>query len=130
VKVTFSALGPTTNWCYGTQVPTTASPNCDCTITDVTNASACQLDGVLRVTNGTNYPGVSMKVSFVGSGANQRTTGFNARQGTAQTGGAGAAENGTVTLDYNADELQVIVSLLGRVRICTTTGVPGYQSCS
>jgi hypothetical protein len=73
-----------------------------------------------------------MTVSFVGSGANQRTTGFNARQGTAQTGGAGAAENGkgTVTLDYNADELQVMVSLLGRVRICTTTGVPGYQSCS
>ena len=70
-----------------------------------------------------------MTVGFAGTGINARTTGFNARQGTAQTGTAGAPENGTVTLNRNADTLQVRVGLLGRVLICTTTGMPGYQPC-
>lgn len=125
VKVTFSSTGPTTNWCYGTR----AGGDCTCTITDVTDTAACQLDGILKVTRSADYPGVSMTVGFAGTGINARTTGFNARQGTAQTGTAGAPENGTVTLNRNADTLQVRVGLLGRVLICTTTGMPGYQPC-
>ena len=128
VKVTFSSTAATTNWCYGTQIPTTAAPNCDCAITDVTNAAACQLDGVLKVTRSADYPGVSMTVGFFGTGVNARTTGFNPRRGTAETG-TGVAENGTVTIAYKADILQVVVSVTGRVLICTTTGMPGYQPC-
>ncbi|MGK2942935.1 MAG: GspH/FimT family pseudopilin [Immundisolibacter sp.] len=125
VKITFSATGPTTSWCYGTQV----GGDCVCTITDPADATACQIDGVLKVTRSADYPDVSMTVAFAGTGINQRTTGFNARQGTAQTGTAGAPENGTVTLNRNADTLQVRVGLLGRVLICTTSGMPGYQTC-
>jgi type II secretion system protein H len=127
VKVTFSATGPTTNWCYGTR----QGGDCTCaiTITDVNDPAACQLDGIFKVMRSTDYPGVSMTVAFAGTGINQRTTGFNARQGTAQTGPAGAPENGRVTLTRNADTLQVRVSQLGRVLICTTTGMPGYQPC-
>ncbi len=126
VKVTFSATGPTTSWCYGTQ----EVGDCDCGPTvAVTDPAACQLDGIFKITHSTDYPGVSMTVGFAGTGINQRTTGFNARQGTAQTGPAGAPENGRVTLTRNADTLQVRVSQLGRVLICTTTGMPGYQPC-
>lgn len=124
VKVTFSATGPTTSWCYGTR----AGGDCTCSITDVTDAAACQIDGILKVTRSADYPEVSMTVGFVGTGINARTTGFNARQGTAQTN-FGAPENGAVTLNLNADSLEVRVGLLGRVLICTTTGMPGYQPC-
>lgn len=124
VKVAFSAAGPTTNWCFGTR----AGGDCTCTITDVTDSAACQLDGLLKVTRSADYPGVSMTVGFAGTGINQRTTGFNARSGTAETG-ASAPENGTVTLTLKSDSLQVRVSRLGRVLICTTTGMPGYQTC-
>jgi prepilin-type N-terminal cleavage/methylation domain-containing protein len=125
VKVTFSAVGPTTTWCYGTRV----GGDCDCTITDVTNASACQIDNLLKVTRSADYPGVSMQVGFAGTGINQRTTGFNPRRGTAETGANGAPENGAVTLTYKSDTLEVRVSRLGRVIICSDTGMPGYQPC-
>lgn len=126
VKVTFSATGPTTSWCYGTQ----EVGDCDCgPSVAVTDPAACQLDGIFKITRSTDYPGVSMTVGFAGTGINQRTTGFNPRQGTARTGPAGAPENGSVTLTLNADTLQVRVSQLGRVLICTTTGMPGYQPC-
>ncbi len=126
VKVTFSSTGPTTNWCYGTR----AGGDCTCTITDVTDPAACQLDGVFKITRSTDYPGVSMTVAFAGTGINARTTGFNAHRGTAETGPSSSApEDGRVTLTRNADTLQVRVSKLGRVLICTTTGMPGYQPC-
>ena len=124
VKVSFSAAGPTTTWCYGTRV----GGDCTCTVTDVTDATACQVDNVLKVTRNADYADVALAVGFNGAGADRLTTGFNSRQGTAETG-SGTLENGTVTLTLKADELRVIVSTVGRVRICTATGMPGYQPC-
>jgi hypothetical protein len=123
VKVTFSSVGPTTTWCYGTRV----GGDCDCTITDVTNTSACQIDNLLKVTRSVDYPGVSLTVGFMGP--NQRATGFNPRRGTAEIGTKGLPVNGAATLQYKADILKVRVSKLGRVAICTDTGMPGYQPC-
>lgn len=125
VKVSFSAAGPTTNWCYGTRV----GGDCTCTVTDVTDTAACQIDSVLKVTRSADYADVSLAVGFAGAGADRLTTGFNPRQGTAETGSAGAPENGSVTLTLNSDTLQVRVARIGRVKICTTTGMPGYEPC-
>ncbi len=125
VKVSFSAAGPTTTWCYGTR----AGGDCTCTITDVTDAAACQVDGILKVTRSADYADVSMAVGFAGAGADRLTTGFNPRQGTAETGSAGTPENGSVTLTLKADALEVRVARIGRVKICTTTGMPGYEPC-
>lgn len=126
VKVTFSSDTPSTSWCYGVRV----GGDCNCAITDPTDATACQIDGVLKVTSSADFAGVSLAGSFVGSGVNARTTGFNPRHGTAQTGVAGAPENGTVTATIKSDNLSVRVTLLGRVRVCSTNGMPGFQSCT
>ena len=124
VDLTFSSTGPTTTWGYGMRVgQLRRAPS-------VTSIAACQIDGVFKITRSTDYPGVSMTVGFAGTGINARTTGFNARRGTAETGPSSSApEDGRVTLTRNADTLQVRVSKLGRVLICTTTGMPGYQPC-
>lgn len=41
-----------------------------------------------------------------------------------------ALENGTVSfVSDNGSDLQVILSMLGRVRICSNTGLSGYETC-
>jgi type IV fimbrial biogenesis protein FimT len=121
VELRFNTAAPTTNWCFGTRVMD-GTP-CDCTVTDATAANACQIDGVLKVVRGGDYPGVTLDASFGGTAA---LAGFEPRQGLALPG-QGA---GNVLLTFKADTLRIDVSLLGRVRICTTTGMPGYEPCS
>lgn len=111
----FSGAGPTTTWCYGLRVDDGVA--CDCTETDVTAADACQIDGVLRVTRSTDYPSVSLATNLTGA-----RTEFEPRQGLANVAG-------TNRLVLKGDELRVIVSTLGRVKICTQTGMPGYEPC-
>ncbi len=115
VALRFSSAGPTTNWCYGLRLDDGAL--CDCTLTDPTAATACQIDGVLKVTRSADYPDVSMQTNLTGA-----RTEFEPRQGLANVAG-------TNTLILKADELRVIVSTLGRVKICTQTGMPGYEPC-
>lgn len=115
IAVQFSAAGPTTTWCYGLRVDDGVA--CDCTQTSASAADACQLDGLLRVTRSTDYPNVSFQTNLT---ANR--TEFEPRQGLANVAG-------TNRLLLNGNELRVIVSSLGRVRICTATGMPGYQPC-
>ena len=117
VLVTFSAAGPTTTWSYGSRV----GGACDPTV-PITGVNPCQIDGVLKVTRSTDFQDVSMTVGFVGAG---QQTGFEPRQGLALPGNG----NGTATLQLGPDQLQVIVAVTGRVKICTTSGMPGYQPC-
>ena len=119
VTVTFSAAGPTTNWSYGSRVGSA----CDPTV-PVSDANACQVDGVRKVTSSADYPGVSLQVTFPAAAApvTLPRAEFEPRQGLADVAGSGI-------LALKADELRVVVNLLGRVRICTTTGMPGYQPC-
>ena len=118
VLVTFSANGSTT-WSYGLRVGSA----CDPTVA-ITGVNPCQIDGVLKVARSTDFNGVSLAAAFAGGAPLQ--TGFEPRQGLALPGSG----NGTVTLQLNPDQLNVIVNIMGRVRICTTTGMPGYQSCT
>jgi len=116
VALQFSAAGPTTNWCYGLRIDD--GTVCACTQTNAAAADACQIDGVLRVTRSTDYPDVSMQTNLTG----QRTE-FEPRGGLANVAG-------TNRLVLKGDELNVIVSTVGRVKICTQTGMPGYEPCS
>lgn len=121
VWVTFSSAAPTTNWCYGLRVASA----CTCTITDPTDASACQVDGVLRVTRGADYRDVVLDPGFA-TVATRAV--FSPRQGAAQTT-AGAPHNGTVALSLENDSVNVIVALLGRVQACTPDSMPGFRPC-
>lgn len=119
VTVTFSAAGPTTTWSFGSRVGATCNPTAA-----VTAANACQIDGVLKVTRSTDFPGVSLQVTFAaaaGPVALPRAE-FEPRQGLADVAGS-------AYLVLKNDELRVVVSTLGRVKICTQTGMPGYEPC-
>lgn len=119
VTVTFSAAGPTTTWSFGSRVGATCSPTAA-----ITDANACQIDGVLKVTRSADFPDVSLEVTFAaaaGPVALPRAE-FEPRQGSADIAGSAC-------LVLKNDKLQVRTSPLGRVLICTTTGMPGYQSC-
>ncbi|WP_075968118.1 GspH/FimT family pseudopilin [Immundisolibacter cernigliae] len=131
VTVTFSGAGPSTTWAYGSRTGTTCDPS-----VPLSDANACQLyyrdsagdlqpENVLRVTQSTDYPGVSIKVTFQAATspavALPRAE-FEPHRGTADVAG-------TACLVLKNDKLQVRVSPLGRVLICTTTGMPGYQPC-
>ena len=119
VTVTYSAAGPTTNWSFGSREGATCDP-----AVVVTDANACQIDGVLKVTRSTDFPGVSLEVTFAaatGPVALPRAE-FEPRQGSADVAGS-------AFLVLKGDELRVVVSTLGRVKICTQTGMPGYEPC-
>ena len=120
VELRFNTASPTTNWCFGTK-EMDGTP-CDCTVTNAAAANACQLDGVLKVARSMDYPGVTLDASFAGTA---ELAGFEPRQGLPLPG-QGA---GNVLLTLAPDVLRIDVSLLGRVKICTTTGMPGYQPC-
>lgn len=136
VFVNFIVNG-TTSWSVGVSTQTNCNP-----LSAPAVAGACILsvdDGngnvqrVNHVISSTNYPFIRMggsdsnhifvnAVSF--SGATQ--TRFNPVRGT--------ATGGTVVMRYNQYELRVIVSPIGRVKICspppsTQLAVGGYPAC-
>ena len=132
--VTFSGAGPSTTWAYGSRSSPTGV-TCDPSV-PLSDANACQLyyldsagdlqpENVLRVTRSTDYPGVSLQVTFQAAAspavALPRAE-FEPRQGLADVAGRAC-------LELKNDKLQVRVSQLGRVLICTTTGMPGYEPC-
>lgn len=121
VTVTFSGAGPSTTWAYGLRTGATCDP-----ALAVTETHACKLaaNDVLKVTRSTDYPGVSLQVTFAVATAPValRRAEFEPRQGLADVAGS-------AYLVLGADELHVIVSTLGRVKICTQTGMPGYEPC-
>lgn len=115
VFVTFASVSPPTNWCYGLSVVAA----CDCTVTVTTDPMACEIDdGVLRVTRGSDFRDVTLSENFPGGGG----TRFEPRQGLSNPAG-------TVTLGIGPDAVDVVTTLLGRVRACTDTGMPGFAEC-
>lgn len=78
-------------------------------------------DGLIKAVSGADYSDfgiVSMTQNF---GADD--TGFEPVRGT-------SLENGTVSLTSPSGmDLQVIISSLGRARICSNGGLPGYETC-
>jgi len=129
VAVNYQANGG--DWCLGMRAGDAATVDCDCTITDTGNASACVLDGDLRVFNSSvlNHPEVFQ--SYDVSGADD-TLVFDPIRGVTQ-----GAEIIKVELMSEPEEsyaLDVEVSVTGRVKICSNKDankdVPGFKECA
>lgn len=113
------------HWCFGIS----ALAECDCRVTDREDPRACTLgDGHaaparLLTTSRADYPSVRLATTLP-------ATQFDPRRGTAR--------NGTIRLSTGhasagrSQSLHVILSRLGRVRVCTPAEAPaiaGYPSC-
>ncbi|NEX21536.1 prepilin-type N-terminal cleavage/methylation domain-containing protein [Thiorhodococcus mannitoliphagus] len=102
------SLEPST-WCYGITLATALG--CDCRQTQ-SAPKGCELKRV----NGVDYPGTSLSATFP-------QTVFEPRRATAR--------NGSLLLQSDrGTAIKVILSRLGRVRLCTPNGtLPGYEDC-
>ncbi len=99
-----------TNWCYG--ITTLASCNCH-------TADNCQLDGVNKVVVGADFRNVTLSTGGVTT-----TVAFTPQRGTANALTASLLRSTSPALSVG-----VIVSSLGRVRICSDN-VPDYKPSS
>ena len=107
-----------TDWCYGLSEDT----GCNC----VTSSPACTIDGIEKVVTSNDYGDTSIAFSFFGGTTSE--TGFEPLRGFAENA-SGATSNGSVTFTNNGREAVVMLSTLGRVRVCSDTGFGGYESC-
>jgi type IV fimbrial biogenesis protein FimT len=109
IRVSFKNKG-TTNWCYGMKEEVT----CDCTI-----ANDCAIDGVEHVVKASDFPNVSGTWTF-GSDISE----FDPLRGFVDLNDAG-----TATFSIDSADADVVLSINGRARVCSSTGVGGYPSC-
>ena len=112
-------------WCAGVS----EVADCDCTITDPTDPAACVISvdnagvqtNVLKTITSATFPQTTMTSTDFGAT-------FDPVRGT-------VAGNGTITLQHatkTAMSLSVVVSRMGRVRMCVPTGktpMGGYSGC-
>lgn len=108
-------------WCYGMA----EIESCDCRLDDPGAPGACALAvagiRVLHRTSILDHPRV--RVGSAGFPGTPPRTRFEPRRATAQLGSLTFASAG-------GGELRVVLSLLGRVRLCAPAGsVPGYPAC-
>jgi len=108
-----------------------ATTSCNCTVTDTTLASACVLDGALRVFNSSNlsYPGVLSAASVGGLDNNMV---FDPVRGLIL---GGESADMDLLSDNSTYALTVEVIPTGRAKICSdtaraSTNVPGFDPCS
>lgn len=120
IFVSFTTDGAT-NWCYGLSEEST----CDCTVVDAGEANACVFNTAgtteLKTAASSEFPTIRLiQTTFGGNNTDfDRVRGI-AKAGTVYTQSAGGKE------------LQIRVSPLGRVRVCSPSGsdqVGGYPSC-
>jgi len=112
----------TSEWCYGID----EASGCDCTVSSPTGTDACALttagSEVLKVTSHSSFADTNLSaITFSGS---PPSTGFEPRRGTATSAGS-------VTFQSSEGaDLKVLLSIMGRVRICSPSdNVPGYPGC-
>lgn len=100
------------SWCIGVS----DSGDCNCNTTD-----SCTVDGIELVLDATDYSGVVMESLTFGS-SNQ--TVFDG------TRGITSGNSGSTVLSNGSIDAKLIVSNMGRARICIVTGTLGsYSSC-
>ncbi|ATI04127.1 MULTISPECIES: GspH/FimT family pseudopilin [Cycloclasticus] len=109
IRISFKNKG-TTNWCYGMKEEVT----CDCT-----TANDCDIDGVERVVKASDFPNVSSTWTF-----GSDTAEFDPIRGFVNLNDAG-----TATFSIGSADTNVVLSITGRSRICSDTGIGGYPSC-
>ena len=127
VAISFGSSG--TDWCYGLSVDT----DCDCTnaLLAIPTATTCTIDGIEKVVTNEPYGDTIISVvSFAGnSGGDPEAAGFEPLRGFSQYITSSGYANGSTKFSNNGREAVVMLSTLGRVRICSGTGFGGYESC-
>jgi prepilin-type N-terminal cleavage/methylation domain-containing protein len=121
-NVHLSIRGHGTRWCYGIS----RGAACNCDPTGQRDSTGCGLstggDTLERIRYSRDFPGVMLSDARFAGG---RDTEFSGIRGTAKAGHAGFRS-------AHDQVLEVRLSLLGRVRICTPTGATapgGYPPC-
>ena len=97
----------TANACYGLAL----SNNCDCTETDPTDASACAIDGILKVTDMDDFGNTTFTHTFFAG----NETHYNSRRGDASATGRLIFSGADDTTPWEAE---VVVSSF-RVHVCS-----------
>jgi len=126
VAISFGSSGA--DWCYGLSEAT----DCDCTNALLTppTVTTCKIDGVEKIVTNEAYGDTTISVSFVGNpSGSPEVAGFEPLRGFSQYIASSSYTNGSATFSNNGREAKVILSTLGRVRICSDTGFAGYSSC-
>jgi len=116
VRLDFTGFGSGNDWCYGFKV----NADCDCTETDSSQPDFCEIDGIKKVTNQDDYDGAvtlsNTAPPFAGVAS------FNPRRGT--------TSSGNIEFELsNGRKIKIIVSTIGRIRICSDSAIGGYKSC-
>ena len=114
VEVSISFHPSSSVWCYGKSL----HHSCDCTEKVNTRPDYCQIDGVAKITDGAGHNGVSLiDTTFTGD-----NTGFDPFRGI-------STDSGSVVFRSGGYSTRIVVSGLGRVRICSDDDALGYPSC-
>jgi prepilin-type N-terminal cleavage/methylation domain-containing protein len=98
-------------WCYGIDDTSVAACSCGA-------GTGCTVNGQQHIVTSERFPGVLLNHNLASD-----TITFDPVRGT-------LSPNGTIELDGGANkEVDVVTSLLGRVRLCSDDGYAGYKSC-
>ncbi|OUR82092.1 hypothetical protein A9Q82_06985 [Cycloclasticus sp. 46_120_T64] len=116
-EVILSFGGTSPAWCYGLK----EDVSCDCA-----TSNDCSIDGIEKVVTSDSYGNTTLTAAFPGSSPEE--TGFEPLRGFSENS-SGSFSNGTATFLNDGRKAIVMVSSLGRVRICSDTGFGGYESC-
>jgi len=100
------------DWCYGVNV----GAACICT-----TANSCTIDGVEKVVRSTDFEGVTASEDGAGTIISYSVSFTPLR-------GFSSGETAFLGLS-NGRKTKVVVSNLGRIRVCSPSGVGGYASC-
>jgi len=128
VALSFGTSG--TDWCYGLSVGT----DCDCTnaLLAIPTATTCTIDGIEKVVINSQYGNTTITFGFNGNSAGDpESAAFEPLRGFSQyITDTTSYSNGSAVFTNNGRETTVMLSTLGRVRICSTTKFGGYKLCS
>ena len=126
VALSFSSSG--SNWCYGLS----EASDCDCTnaLLPTPTATTCTIDGIEKVVTNAQYGDTAVSADFNGnSGGDPESLAFEPLRGFAQYISDTSPSNGSAVFTNSSRSTTIMLSTLGRVRICSTTGFGGYETC-
>lgn len=111
MRVSFTGNGAT--WCYGIADDGAA---CDCTAAD------CTVDGIVKVTNQSDFPNVSVVADSTLDGD---STAFEPLRGS-----VAVADTGHLQFSVpSGAQFGAVISITGRVRHCSDSGHFGFNAC-
>ena len=117
MTVSFTTDGSNT-WCYGM----TTAASCDCTVSDPNSPSACLVEvageDVLRVVESDDFQGTVNMPTVTLPSNEANFTGIRA-----------LVDSGIISLQANNQQVDVNLTAVGRVRICSDAKILGYPSC-